>query len=116
MPNLVSGPCTILIKRPGEPDIEVCFADVALFEVDHDIEERPLSGFTRAIRWKGTKLTISGRLKDAPLPHQHQWKPDGMGWTDTTGTDYPHEGLLCDCGATACGNLTTGEVHNIREL
>jgi hypothetical protein len=64
MANLLPGPCTVVIQRHGKPDLAIEFSEVDWLEIHHDLEEpEQWSSPIRQIHWKGTKLTISGRLR-----------------------------------------------------
>jgi hypothetical protein len=104
---------TVNIKTADGQDVTFEFSEVSSIDVSHEHIDQERPGNRLHVSYAGTELRIKGRLKGSPGGHVHKWQVDGMG--ATLDSNPPHHRLVCECGATACGNLQEGEVHNIRE-
>jgi hypothetical protein len=104
---------TVNIKTHDGQDVTFEFSEVNSIDVSHDHVDRELPNRQLRAEYNGTTLTIHGFLKGGPRQHVHKWEVDGMG--ATLDSEPPHHRLTCECGATACGNVHAGEIHNVRE-
>jgi hypothetical protein len=93
---------------------EIEFAELQEFSVNHDIREKERIDGYLDHECQSTTITLKGKLAGSPKPHEHNWKNDSFG--AVLDSNPPHYGLVCDCGARACGNLRVGEVHNVKEF
>jgi hypothetical protein len=113
LPQLANG-ATITIERDGAYPLVVKFSELNEVSVNHDIRAKERFDGCVDHECRSTTITLKGRLAGGPPNHEHEWKCDSFGATSVD-EDPPHFGLVCKCGATGCGNLEAGIVHNVRE-
>jgi hypothetical protein len=101
----VNNPKRITIEQEGLAPNVLEFSEVHDFSVKHDIHEAT-----------STTLTVKGKLAGSPKAHEHEWKRDNFDAVFDEPGGIPHFGLVCECGAIACGNLEAGIVHHVREF
>lgn len=101
----VNNPKRITIAQEGRAPIVLEFAELHDFSVKHEIHDV-----------RSTIVIVKGKLAGSPKAHEHGWKRDNFDAVFDEPGGVPHFGLVCECGAIACGNPEVGIVHNVREF